>query len=519
MGDRPGKLLIVGLELGDGQLIRAWAEAGMLPAFQRMIRAGCWGWLETTADQLHISAWPSIYTGAAPGDHGVYFTFQPAPGLQGYQRFHEGLYGRPTFWSLLDRAGHRNVIFDPPYSHAEAGYCGAYIHDWGTWAHYLPTGSVPADLITRLEKRCGPYPLGLEANDLGFTSLDPGDTAGRLVKSIESKARAIAWLMQDRPWDALFAVFGETHVAGHYCWSASLRGDRSDTDTPMFQVYAALDRVLERLLGDSDEATTVIAVSGDRCGPNHAGWHLLPELLERLGQSGAGSADQPGDSDRPPRGSFDPIKALRDLLPKNFRKSLARRLPTRLRDKLAQRVDTAGIDWSRTRAYCLPTDLEGYVRVNLLGREPQGIVSPGPEYTQILGDITDALLELRAADSDRPVVRSVIRVDEVFPGDRRAWLPDLIVQWDASSPIRSVVSPRVGVVSGISPDPRNGTHRGPGFVLASGPDIAPGTTLSAGHIVDFAPTVLARLGVPVPDTMCGRIWPELTNSSQGSQAT
>jgi predicted AlkP superfamily phosphohydrolase/phosphomutase len=519
MVTRPGKLLIVGLELGDGQLIRSWAEAGMLPAFQRMIRAGCWGWLETTADQLHISAWPSIYTGAAPGDHGVYFTFQPAPGLQGYQRFHEGLYGRPTFWSLLDRAGQRSVIFDPPYSHAESGFCGAYIHDWGTWAHYLKTGSLPSDLIARMEKACGPYPLGLEANDLGFTALDPDDTARRLVKSIESKAQAIDWLMQERPWDALFTVFGETHVAGHYCWSASLHGDQRDTDSSMFQVYAAIDRVLGRLMDKADEAITVIAVSGDRCGPNHAGWHLLPQLLERLGLAGTGGADTQGAGDREPHGSFDAVKAIRDLLPKDFRKNLARRLPTRLRDKLAQRVDTAGVDWSRTRAFCLPTDLEGYVRVNLQGREPQGIVSPGPEYAQILKQIEDALLELRAADSDRPVVRRVIRVDDVFPGDRRAYLPDLIVQWEASSPIQSVQSPRTGIVSGISPDPRSGTHRGPGFVLASGPGIAPGTTLSGGHIVDFAPTVLARVGVAVPDTMRGRIWPELTSQSQGSLAT
>jgi predicted AlkP superfamily phosphohydrolase/phosphomutase len=488
----------------------------MLPSFQRMIRAGLWGKLETTADQLHISAWPSIYTGAAPGDHGVYFTFQPAPGLQGYQRFHEGLYGRPTFWSLLDRAGRQSVILDPPYTHAESGFGGAYIHDWGTWAHYLHTGSMPTDLIARLEKTCGPYPLGLEANDLGFTALDPDDTARRLVKSADAKARAIAWLIKDQPWDVLFAVFGETHVAGHYCWSASLCSDRRDSDSPMFRVYAALDRVLGRLLDDAGAETTVVVLSGDRCGPNHAGWHLLPELLERLGVSGTGGTDDAEAGERKPQAPFDPVKAIRDLLPKDFRKNLARRLPTRLRDKLAQRVDTAGIDWSRTQAYCLPTDLEGYVRVNLRGREPQGIVSPGPDYEKILAQISVALMELRHADSGKPVVQSVIRVDDVFPGDRRAYLPDLIVQWDSSSPIRSVRSSRTGIVSGNSPDPRSGTHRGPGFVLASGPGIAPGTTL-AGHIVDFAPTALARMGISVPDKMRGRIWPVLSTHLQGSE--
>ena len=105
MPRRPGKTVVIGLELGDGQLVRAWAQAGRLPCLKALMDQGCWGWLETTAEQLHISAWPCIYTGATPGEHGVYFTFQPAPGLQGYQRFHTGLYGRPTFWKVLDSAG------------------------------------------------------------------------------------------------------------------------------------------------------------------------------------------------------------------------------------------------------------------------------------------------------------------------------------------------------------------------------------------------------------------------------
>jgi predicted AlkP superfamily phosphohydrolase/phosphomutase len=504
-----GRVLIVGLELGDGQLIRAWSEAGLLPALKELFDSGSWGWLETTADELHISAWPTIYTGATPGDHGVYFTFQPAPGLQGYQRFHEGIYGRPTFWSLLDRASRRCVILDPPYSHAEPGFGGSFIHDWGTWAHYLQPGSVPGDLLPRLEKACGCYPLGLEANDLGFAPLDAGDTSRRLVSSVALKSDAIRWLARNSEWDLLFTVFGETHVAGHYCWSAELAGGPGDTSTPMFQVYASIDRAIARLRDEAGPGATVIVISGDRCGPNFAGWHLLPEVLARLGYSGG---DSPGTAADAPARRFDPVKALRDLLPKEFRKNLARRLPTRLRDKLAQRVDTADIDWSRTRAYCLPTDLEGYIRINLRGREPLGIVDPGAEFRQILQDISAALLDLRHAVTGSRIVRKVVIVDDAFPGDRRPLLPDLIVQWEAAGPITGVVSARIGAVTGNSPDPRSGTHRGPGFMVAHGPGIAAGATLDAASILDFAPTILTRMGVPVPQSMRGKAWRELTDA-------
>lgn len=506
-----GATVVIGLELGDAHLVHAWAQAGRLPAIREMMDQGCWGWLETTADQLHISAWPSIYTGVQPGEHGVYFTFQPAPGLQGYRRFQTGLYGRPTFWNLLDAGGRACAVLDAPYSHPESGFGGSYINDWGSWAHYLKSGSVPADLLPRMERACGHYPLGLEANDLGLAPLDSAPTAGRLVDSIVAKANATRWLMRERRHDLLFCVFGETHAAGHYCWSRDLADEHARLrDSPMLSVYQELDRAVAAIRHEAGDDATVVLLSGDSVGPNHAGWHLLPDVLGRLGYVAGPDQPNQGGGAAVARRKFDPVKSLRDLLPKDFRKNLARKLPTAMRDRLAQRVDAGNIDWSRTRAYCLPTDLEGYVRLNLRDREPQGIVAPGIEYERAMRDLMQGIGELRDPQTGRGIVRDVLRSDEVFPGPRTQYLPDLIVRWEPGAPISAMASQRIGVVTRTSPDPRPGTHQGPGFVLAQGPGIPAATQMNDGHIVDVAPTLLTRLGVAVPDYMHGRAWPELT---------
>jgi predicted AlkP superfamily phosphohydrolase/phosphomutase len=513
----PPRTVVIGMELGDGKLLHDWAESGRLPFLKSLIDRGCWGWLDSTADQLHISAWPSIYTGADPGEHGVYFTFQPAPGLQGYQRFHPGLYGRPTFWQLLDRAGRRCTVFDPPYSHPEDGFSGEYVYDWGSWAHYLPTGSVPDALLKQLEKHCGAYPLGLEAHDFGWRPLESAAISRRLIEAVKAKAAATCWMMQQSSWDVAFTVFGETHVAGHYCLLTDSAGIAAE-QRPMLDLYQELDRAIARIVGAAGEGATVIVISGDRVVPNHAGWHLLPDILARLGYLADGSAPPvaaDGDAAQHSK-KFDPVKAVRDLLPKNFRKNLASLLPTALRDKLAQRVDNANIDWSRTRAYCLPTDLEGCIRINLKGREPQGIVEPGVEYSDVLRQLGQSLRELRESTTGEPIVREVIETDTAFPGDRRAYLPDLIVRWNGDRPITCACSAGLGTVSKPSPDPRPGTHAGPGFVLAAGPGIAPGRLPGQPHIRDFAPTLLSRVGVTVPAHMHGRVWAELTNVVAGA---
>lgn len=505
------KIMVVGLDLGDGRLIREWASQGELPAFAGLMERGSVAELDTTAEALHVSAWPTLYTGADPGLHGVYYTFQPAPGLQGYRRFGPDQYGVPTFWRLLGDAGLRCTVFDAPYTHPEPGPGVVQVFDWGTWAHYWRPMSMPPSVIRGLNRDPGPYPLGLEAHDLGLVGQDPEDLQPRLLAGVEAKTEAVLRLLERTPWDCFVTVYGETHPGSHYCWWPPSGEDDARTDLGLLRgLYREIDRGMGRILAALPDDATVLVVSGDGVGPNHSGWHLLPDVLRRLDLLAEPAAEAPppdagGEREAADTGRarFDPVRALRDLLPKDFRKAVARRLPTRVRDALARRVDTSAIDWTRTRAYTLPTDLEGCVRVNLRGREPHGIVEPGEEYERLCDDLTGALLELVDPDTGARAVRKVIRTDGQLPGPRRDFLPDLVVRWSADSPIGALCSPRVGTVTGVSPDGRTGTHTPPGFVVARGPGVAPGSIPEGAHVRDLAPTILDRFGVPRPEHMKG----------------
>jgi predicted AlkP superfamily phosphohydrolase/phosphomutase len=509
------RIVVIGLELGDGKLIEGWARRGKLPYLASLMQRGCFGWLQTTAEQLHISAWPTIYTGVAPGEHGVYFTFQPAPGVQGYRRFHAGLYGKPTFWKLLDEAGLRTAVIDAPYTHPEEGYKGQFIYDWGTWAHYLAPGSQPASLLKSLESAVGRYPLGLEANDLGLEPLEATQISAKLEQAIEAKTRATKWLLSQDTADVVVSVFGETHVAGHYCWPQGAMSEEQVMDyAPMLSVYEALDRAIRDIHQAAGAECQLIVVSGDRVGPNYAGCHLLPDILTSLGFLARPGAAGQAESQPASSGGFDPVKVVRDLMPVALRKWIARQMPTSMRDKLAQRVDTADIDWSRTRAYWLPTDLEGCIRINLQGREPQGVVKRGEEYEAVLAELTRELLALRDPDdAGYAIVSEVLRTDQHFPGARRDWLPDLIVRWNGRRPIAGAQSERIGILRQATPDSRPGTHLGPGFLLAAGPGTAVGEIPADANILDVAPTILARCGIGKPAYMPGRVLVQLIQGS------
>lgn len=499
------RLLTVAFEMGDCALFRRFAEEGHMPLFAGLLGSGMRE-LSTTADVLHVSALPSLYTGAGPGEHGVYFTFQPAPGERGWVRFHRGLYGVPTLWKRLSDAGLRSAVLDAPYCHPEDGFSGTAVFDWGTWARYLEPCSLPRDALERLLGAVGRYPLPWEAHDLGFSPLDPAALEEALGRALRARRDAALHLLRESSWDFAFVCFDETHVAGHYLFEpegdlARLRRFCAALDAAVGELWEALGR----------EEVDLVLVSGDGIGPNRAGWHLLPEVMARFGWYATAEFARGGDEAQAPeaRPGFDPVRMLRDLLPRDFRKSLARRLPRALRDRLAKRVDTAAVDWTRTRAYPLPTDLEGLVRVNLAGREPEGTVEPGAPREALLDEMEEALTGLECAETGRKVVRRVIRVDRVLPGRRRDRLPDLVVLWDDSAPIRAVRHPAIGEVRGASPDPRPGTHAPRAFALASA-----GRAGEGGSILDFTPTVLARFGLERPAELPGGIWDELVTGGR-----
>ena len=66
------RLLFIGLDAGDARLIEQWSGEGWLPNIARMRAEGTlWAPMQTPADVFHVSAWPSIFTGAPADVHGL----------------------------------------------------------------------------------------------------------------------------------------------------------------------------------------------------------------------------------------------------------------------------------------------------------------------------------------------------------------------------------------------------------------------------------------------------------------
>src|SRR6202007_1830919 len=70
------RLLLIGLDAADIQLVERWTADGSLPNLAALRAQGTTSALTPSARYLTGSPWPTFYTGRPPSDHGIYHDFQ-----------------------------------------------------------------------------------------------------------------------------------------------------------------------------------------------------------------------------------------------------------------------------------------------------------------------------------------------------------------------------------------------------------------------------------------------------------
>ena len=160
------------------------------------------------------------------------------------------------------------------------------------------------------------------------------------------------------------------------------------------------------------------------------------------------------------------------------------------------------VDWANTRAYGL--GING-LYLNLKGREKHGIVEPGAEREQLLGELAAKLESLRDINGN-PIILKVHRADQAYSGSATKFAPDLIVgycrgyraSWDTclgNMPDEILLDND----SAWSADHCTDMSQVPGIIFSNKP-----ITSDSPSLVDLAPSILSEFGLSAPSTMTGR---------------
>jgi predicted AlkP superfamily phosphohydrolase/phosphomutase len=492
------RVLALLLDAAEPELIERWMEDGSLPNLKRLRERGMYGRLRPVDEWLAECEQYAFWSGQNPAATGLYYYIMwhkesmtvrpPGPDWQPH---------RP-FWRSFERGGPRAVVLDAPNVYPPEPFNGAEVIGWATHDAMAPFQSYPPEFAAWIHRRFS-------------SSLLPDERYGPLSKrEFLKELRSMQQLnekfsdlclamMQKEAWDLLLACNATLHSAGHRLWNtvnlkdSLTSGEQADLSDAVHQVYMACDRAVGKIVDAAPTDAVVMILSLHGMGVNTSRSCILPEMLGRVLNDGAAS-----------RGA---IARLRESIPVELRHMVKSRLPFHWRRGLTRYWRTSGHDWRTTRAFSMPSDTQGWVRINLKGREAQGAVDPA-DYDALCQEIADGLKSFVEADTGEPLVKAILNPQQVMAGPRLHDLPDLIVRWSdrPASMHRTVTSPRFGTVPwptpGQNPEGRGGNHRAQGMLIVSGPGIGAGGIEDAG-VLDLAPTILTLLDQPVPADLEG----------------
>jgi predicted AlkP superfamily phosphohydrolase/phosphomutase len=526
-------LIAIGLDSADPGLLDAWAGQGHLPNIARLREQGAYCALRGPDLYLSEQAWTLVLTGCEAGRTGYWSRWKFDP--RSYELRDTGAYDfadyRP-FYAL----GHeyRSAIFDVPQAQLDPRVDGIQVLAWGARSARTTSHSDPPGLLEQLIQKYGRHPA-FDRDHASFWNPVAVNWLERALRTgIARRAAICRDLLSREPWDLFFTVFGETHSAGHFFWHLSQdhplrRGTRASTRDPLRRVFQAVDEAVGVILATRPDAD-VLLFSPEGIEANSVDLPstvFLPELLYRFNFGRPGLANGHLTSPPPPPITFP--KALgwhRELYAlradaHSVRRRLRRWLPVEVSRWWEERSHPGpgpaypgrfgslfhqppiwySPHWPAMRCFALPSIAHGYIRINVRGREANGMVSPA-DYGLVCDELSGLLRALRDARTGRRLVKEIVRTRE-FPLDSGPHHPDadLIVFYEAE-PTDVVDSPTFGRIGPV-PYARTGGHVNRGFAILKSPHCQPGSTRPGGHVRDLAPTMLALLGAPQPEYLQG----------------
>lgn len=480
------RTVLLGLDGATFSILDPLMDEGVMPFLNEFTSRGVKAELMSTALPLTAQAWPSLMTGRAPGNHGVFDFVRVDPGVEHptYRLATSTDVSCETIWSIAGRQGRRVACLNFPLMFPPQALNGYMVPGFVPWRH-LRRAVHPPELYGELKALPGfdPQELALDY-DLEKRAIQrlPDDEYEDWIRL--HIRRELQWfqiassLMRREPLDLVAVLFDGVDKLQHACWrflNADLFPEapsawESTVRHLCLEYFRTLDGHLAEIVALAGEDTRVFIASDHGFGATDQIFFANTWLAQ------------------------EGYLAWREGVPVDTEGMLHTE---------GHRSTIVLFDWTRTFAYALTPSSNGIFIKRALHPGDAGI--PHEDYLAFRKRLAESLCSLTDPTTGEPVVRQVLTREEAFPGAKMEAAPDLtVILRDHGF---------ISVVRADAPVKRRtrveGTHRPEGIFLAGGTGVRAGVSTSSLSILDVAPTLLYSLGLPVPADLEGRLPEEI----------
>jgi predicted AlkP superfamily phosphohydrolase/phosphomutase len=454
------KLAIIGLDCAEPSLVFGrWKND--LPNLSRLMDSGMHARLRSCHPPITIPAWTAMFSGKDPGALGIYgFRNRVDYSYAGLKLADGSDVHEPRLWDYLSRAGKTSIVIGVPQTYPVQPLQGYQIA--GMPAERLNEQALyPPGLVDEIAQTVPQYAFDIK----NFRNVERETLLRELYQMTRLRFQLARHLLDTRRWDLFMLVEIGPDRLQHAFWQY-MAEDSIDFDPGnpfrqvIFKYYQYLDFEISTLLRRFDEHTDVLIVS-DHGAKTFRGGFCINQWLMTEG--------------------YLRLKTM----PKGI-----------------QAFDPQNVDWNKTRVWA-----EGgyYARIflNIKGREAQGAVAAA-DVDNLKRDLQVKLTHIGNPEG-RPLNNIILDPQRIY-SQSRGIPPDLMVYCDDLN-LRAIASVGWDTVFTTSNDsgPDGANHDYHGIFILQGAGIQ-SRQVDEISIYDVLPTVMRRLGLPLPENLTGKAW-------------
>jgi predicted AlkP superfamily phosphohydrolase/phosphomutase len=456
------RVLVLGLDCAGPQLVFEQLRSD-LPVLSQLMEQGTWGELESSIPCITVPAWASMLSSRDPGVLGCYgFRNRVDYGYGEMQTANSTTIKAKRVWDYVAEAGRDSVVIGVPQ----------------TYPIQPMRGHMVSDLLTPGQESAFAFPAIFKQEVLNlvpnyafdvkdFRTTDKARLLSQIIDMTESQFKLVQHCLKTKSWDFFMYVNIGVDRIHHGFWRYHDPEHRLHEPTSPYvhairDYYKLIDRYIGEILEIIGDEVMVLVVS-DHGVRRMDGGICLNEWLWRNGWLWLKTA--------PEEGKLTPVEKVE-------------------------------VDWARTKAWA-SGGYYGRVFLNVAGREAQGVILHN-QYQSV----RDELAQLIAAIADpegTPLNTTVFKPENIYT-QVRGIAPDLLVYF-GDLHWRAVGSLGHGRHYTLENDtgPDDANHAPQGMFILYEPGRTGDGQVSNHQLMDIAPTILDRMGLPVPHEMQGRI--------------
>ena len=499
------KVLVIGLDGATWDLMRPWAEKGILPTFKKLMENGVYGNLESTIPPITGPAWVSFATGKNPGKHGCYDFVLPGKTLNDKKPITTKDIHEKTFYETLNEKGKKCILINLPCSFPPR------INDI-TITSLLTQGDdfiFPPELVDEIQElknyRISPD-MSLMVDGKVIDHIND-------IRRLEKNRFECAKKLFEKDWDFFFLLFSGTDWIQHQIYDKLVYGMFDENSDPI-RAYKEIDKYMGWFIDNAPQNVNILFMSDHGFGLYEKTFGINKWLKEegylkvesgsrqtslfKIGQNVKKARDERINIKLPTFLS-NYLKLFTWLFP--FYRKLKSVLPIEVRTNFQPKL-------SETIAYSMTSVSSNFcgIYINDKKRFVDGKVEM-VDYENIRTEIINKLKQLKDPKTGENIIRKIWKKEDVYFGSRLDAAPDILVMLLEEYGFnfgfftaKTFSDKHMGKING---------HALNGIFLAYGSNIKKGIEIPNAKIYDIAPTILYIFGIPIPKDMDGSVLKEV----------